>query len=356
MSTFEVPQPILNSPYREPAEHWWMEEGKMPERRAGRRKAMYYYRPPGKEEADKGGYHIEMDLANRVRDKVREWRLAGWPGVTRTSLDLLKHWTREGRERPLFFAQVEAAETVIFLTEGRADLRQGITVPRDEPSPEEKAKGYAGFTRYAGKMATGSGKTTVMGMLAAWSILNKVANRSDGRFSDAVLIVCPNVTIRDRLRELDPELDSASLYRTRDLVPAHLMPQLRQGRLAVTNWHVFEPQAPATAGDGGRVVKAGVAVSTTETVRIGTENTTKRGTRWLTRETLLLQIGNGSLELVEGDPAVDGTVRVRSTRYQESDASLVRRVLRDLGGKQNILVMNDEAHHAYRVKVERPED
>jgi type III restriction enzyme len=67
-------------------------------------------------------------------------------------------------------------------------------------------------------MATGSGKTTVMGMLAAWSILNK-ADRGDSRFSDVVLIVCPNVTIKNRLLELDPNLGEASLYRTRDLVP-----------------------------------------------------------------------------------------------------------------------------------------
>jgi hypothetical protein len=77
-------------------------------------------------------------------------------------------------------------------------------------------------------MATGSGKTTVMGMLAAWSILNKANDRSDGRFSDVVLVVCPNVTIRRRLRELDPKEDEASLYRTRDLVPHHLMPTKRR--------------------------------------------------------------------------------------------------------------------------------
>ena len=68
-------------------------------------------------------------------------------------------------------------------------------------------------------MATGGGKTTVMAMLAAWSILNKVNDRSDARFSDTVLVVCPNVTIRNRLGELDPEHGEASLYRTRDLVP-----------------------------------------------------------------------------------------------------------------------------------------
>ena len=93
----------------------------------------------------------------------------------------------------------------IFLTEARADFLQGINVPRDEPSDDQQAQGFTGFLRCACKMATGAGKTTVMGMLAAWSILNKVNDRSDARFSDVVLVVCPNVTIRSRLRELDPQ-------------------------------------------------------------------------------------------------------------------------------------------------------
>jgi hypothetical protein len=72
--------------------------------------------------------------------------------------------------QPLFYAQLEAAETLIFLVEGPADLRQGIQVPMDEPGTAAKEAGYRPFKRYALKMATGSGKTTVMGMLAAWSI------------------------------------------------------------------------------------------------------------------------------------------------------------------------------------------
>jgi type III restriction enzyme len=250
----------------------------------------------------------------------------------------------------------EAAETVIFLTEARADFRQGLEIPRDEPSDEAKAHGFSGFVRCACKIATGAGKTTVMGLLAAWSILNKVNNRGDKRFSDVVLIVCPNVTIRERLRELDPDQGEASLYRTRDLVPGHLLPQLTQGKVIITNWHVLEPQSPRTAGDGGKVVKAGVQVLTTETIRIGDKNDTKRGTRWLTRETLFQQLANGLIEVVEGNPEKDGALKVRSIRYVESDTSLVNRVLHEAHGKQNILVFNDEAHHAYRVKVERPED
>jgi len=196
--------------------------------------------------------------------------------VTRTTLDLLTYWTREGRDKRLFYAQREATQTIIFLKEARGDFLQGIAIPRDEPSDERKEEGYAGFLRYACKMATGAGKTTVMGMLAAWSILNKINDRSDGRFSDLVLVVCPNVTIRDRLTELDPERDEASIYRTRDLVPPHLMPLLRQGKVLVTNWHVFQPQVVQTGGVGAKVVKAGVPVRTVETVVIGTKTATQR--------------------------------------------------------------------------------
>ncbi|MEW6753792.1 MAG: BPTD_3080 family restriction endonuclease, partial [Candidatus Latescibacterota bacterium] len=356
MSTFEVPRPILSSPYDEPAEHWWIMEGEEPERRSGRRPAMYYYQEPGRDENERGGYYVEMHQVNLIRSRVKSWREQGWPGVSRTTRDLLQYWRREGREHRLFYAQLEAAETVIYLQEARADLRQGIEIPRDEPSQEAKVAGYTGFLRYACKMATGSGKTTVMAMLATWSILNKVADRSDPRFCDVVLVVCPNVTIRDRLTEIHPRLGEASLYRTRDLVPERLMPLLAQGKVLVTNWHILAPHAPVASGEGGKVVKAGVAVHTTETVRIGQRNETKRGTRWLRRETLWLQVANGLVEVVEGDPHSDTTLRVRSVRYQESDTALVNRVLRDARGKQNLLVLNDEAHHAYRVRVERPED
>lgn len=356
MSNFEVPSPILSSPYEEPREHWWILEGQPAERRPGRRPALYFYREPVREADQRGGLAIELKLVNRIRERVKAWRESGHAGVTRTTLELLQHWRREGRDRRLFFAQVEAVETIIFLNEARADFRQGLEIPRDEPSDDRKADGFAGFLRYACKMATGSGKTTVMGMLAAWSILNKVNDRADARFSDVVLVVVPNVTIRDRCRELNPELGEASLYRTRDLVPGHLMERLRQGKLIVTNWHVFEPQS-VTNGDAARVVKRGREVLTTETVRIGEKNDTKRGTRFLTRESLHQQIANGMLEVVEGDPTEDMAIKVRSRRYVESDTALINRILgRDIGGKQNILVMNDEAHHAYRIKQEEPDE
>jgi type III restriction enzyme len=360
---YEVPEPILNSPFDEPAEHWHIVEGEAPERRPGRRPAVYYYRDPkaipAPNETGTGGTPVELKLVNLIRERVKAWRTAGYPGVTRTSLELLQWWRRDGRPR-LFFAQLEASETIIFLNEARADFRQGLDIPRDEPSDDRQGKGFKGFLRYACKMATGAGKTTVMGMLAAWSILNKVNDRSDGRFSDVALVVCPNVTIRGRLRELDPEAGEASIYRTRDLVPPHLMPSLTQGRVLVTNWHNFEPQGTQTGGVSGRVLKAGVPVRTRETITIGIKTTTARGTRYLTQEDYARQVAAGLLSVLSEDRDAAGNLKkasVESVRYVESDTALVSRLLgREVGGKQNILVMNDEAHHAYRIRREEPDE
>lgn len=361
MSQHEVPEPILSSPFEEPPEHWEFPPDGAAFKGPGRRKAMYFYRPPNDrsdEEAAQGaGTAIELKLVNLVRERVKAWRESrpeSYPGVTRTTRELLEWWRRDGRQQPLFFAQREAAETTIFLTEGRADLRQGIDIPVDEPSDERKAEGHRAFRRLGCKMATGSGKTTVMGMLAAWSILNKLNDRSDPRFSDVVLVVCPNVTIRNRLRELDSREGEASLYRTRDLVPLHLMPHLTKGRVLVTNWHVFEPQVVQTGGVSARVTRAGRPVVGREIVHIGSKTTTARGYRYLTPADFDRQLAAGLIEVLHEERDEQGSlvrVEVRSTRYVESDTSLVNRVLgREVGGKQNILVMNDEAHHAYRIR------
>ncbi|HUF07977.1 MAG TPA: hypothetical protein VMO47_01570, partial [Rhodothermales bacterium] len=301
-----------------------------------------------------------MALVNRLRERVNNWRREGYPGVTRTTLELLQWWRREGREKRLFFAQIEAAETVIFLTEARIDFRQGIEIVCDEPSDDRKADGYAGFLRYACKMATGSGKTTVMGMLAAWSILNKINDRSDGRFSDAVLVVCPNVTIRDRLREIQPSYGEASVYRTRDLVPPHLMPLLSQGKVAITNWHVFEPHTAQTGGVSARVMKTGVRVATSEWVTIAPKTTSARGKRYMSEDDLARQRNLGMLEVLDEQHEPSGSlkkVRVATVRYVESDTAVVKRVLDpQIGTKQNVLVINDEAHHAYRIRRDEPEE
>lgn len=323
-----VPEPIINTPFDEPQHHWHIEIGKRPELREGRRLASYFFRVPeraarGKreakqreliEETSKGQEYL-LDNANLIRQRIKEWRAQNYDGATRVTKELLVLWRSEDRKQRLFFAQVEAAETVIFLIEAREDLRLGIKVPPDQPGPQAKEAGYKGFLRYALKMATGGGKTTVMGMLAAWSILNKIADPSSRKFSDTVLVICPNVTIRDRLQELKPELDELSIYRTRELVPLHQMPNLRRGEVWITNWHHLERRDLSEVnGVSARVVKRGVPVTKTST------------------------------KTIEGAKQT-----VTETRYYESDEAFIKRVLGGRRGRsQSIFVFNDEAHHAYR--------
>lgn len=352
-----VANPIINSPYAEPAHHWHIEEGQQPLKQSGRRPASYFLRVPegaarGRRaaeqqqmfEEDLKGNEYLLDLANLLRQRVQDWRDRGYQGATKVSRELIDLWRASDRAQPLFYAQLEAVETVIFLVEGPPDLLQGIQVPADEPGAAAKKDGYKAFQRYALKMATGSGKTTVMGMLAAWSILNKVVDPQNAAYSDTVLIVCPNVTIRDRLQELNPERDELSLYRTRELVPAHRMTELRRGEVFVTNWHNLERRETRDVnGQGGRVVKRGQAVEKQRTIKV---------TATLSADEIRRQATLGAFEILSVENKRDGTPKafnIKETQYLESDAAFLKRVLGGRKGRsQAILVMNDEAHHAYR--------
>lgn len=330
----EVDSPIINSPFREPQYHWVIERGKPPVKAEGRRRASYFYRVP--EHAGRGrkkvkqadlfddakGEEVELEIVNLIRERVREWRDGtrsggvAYDGASPVTKELLDLWRSSDRMQRLFFAQVEAAETIIFLAEASEIYWKGIPeIPKDEPGLESKAAGIRAFVRHACKMATGSGKTTVMGMLAGWSILNAVASPRDDRFSDTILIVCPNVTIRERLQELDPALGDLSLYRTRQLVPVHRMEDLRRGEVMIANWHRLAKKETNTVNDdSAKVVKTGEPV-----------------------------------EVVKNAGKANETVE---TKYFESDAAWFKRIRRELGSSKgrspHWLIFNDEAHHAYR--------
>src|SRR3989442_999981 len=108
-ASFEVDEPILSSPYEEPTGHWVIEEGKLPEQQAGRRAAGYFYRDPSVpmlgDEFTRGDW-VELELVNLIRERLAEWRGGGYPGVTRTTLELLQYWRRDGRGTRLFFPQM----------------------------------------------------------------------------------------------------------------------------------------------------------------------------------------------------------------------------------------------------------
>ena len=207
--------PILNSPFRMPSRHWELSERGMPTGQAlsGRRPSAYIVpipkatRTAGQLELDvEGPVNLKTnDLVNRIRDRVDQWRAlpAGQWGVTYETARLLTHWRETTRERPLFFCQVEAAETIIWLTEV-AQKNRAFQELADAAATHSQAAN-PGLMRLAMKLATGAGKTTVMAMLIAWHTVNKARRPNSKMFTDAFLIVTPGITIKDRLRVLMPE-------------------------------------------------------------------------------------------------------------------------------------------------------
>lgn len=286
-----VDQPIINKPYEEPT-RYWIYEDREPKLMDGRRPAGYYFRPRTRGPKTQmtlvtDEQFVEMELVNEIRHKVAQWRKDKYAGATEISKKLLKHWWDEQHEPyRLFFCQLEAVETVIWLNEiGDRSIRSKL--PLDQVvDAQGLANGYKGLRRYACKMATGSGKTVVMAMIAAWTFLNHAHNPKDKRFSDAILAVCPGLTIRERLQVLKPG-SPGNYYDRFNLVPMGLRELLGKGRILVTNWHDF---------------------------------------------------------LLRDDSKKRGVVQ----RGKESNVAFAQRVLHDLGGAKNILVFNDEAHHAYR--------
>ena len=140
--------------------------------------------------------------------------MSNYAGVTATTRQLLQYWSNQDRDRRLYFCQFEALETAIWLAEV-ADRQDGGPILREL----REANGGKNLVLYrtAFKMATGAGKTAVMGMIIAWQCLNRLANPHDGRFTDAFLVVTPGITIKDRLRVLLPG-DPESIYRKLSLV------------------------------------------------------------------------------------------------------------------------------------------
>lgn len=229
------------------------------------------------------------------------WRGKGCPHVTHETRRLIAHWRGEDVAPRLFFCQIEAAETLVWLGEAARRTAEGREILAELDALGETHN--PGLSRVAAKMATGSGKTTLMAMLIAWQAVNAAAGRRD--FSDAFLVICPGVTIRDRLRVLVPTWPGA-LYRARRLVPDDMLHAVGKARVVIANYHAFKLRKTMELTPMTRAVIAG-----------------REGT---------------------------------APQTEEDEAGMAMRVLRDLGGRQNIVVLNDEAHHCYDSKPGRAEE
>ena len=287
MST--ISQLIINSPYEEPQHYWKYErENRSFTKETGRRPAGYVVASEGSKAFDDPGIFVQIPLVNRIRPRVKAWRehpTNPYAGVTGITKRLLEHWyeLEERQERRFFFCQLEAIETLIWLTEAPQAEKVGIDIPSDGGS----------FQRLCSKMATGSGKTIVMAMLIAWHVLNKVTYPQDTRFSKYIFVVAPGLTVKSRLQVLVPS-SIGDYYEEFNVIPPGLFEKLRQGKVFIRNWHALN---------------------------------------WETEEQL-------------------NKKRSVDKRGAKSDEAYVREVLEDMASAHNIVVINDEAHHAWRIPAE----
>jgi len=280
------------------------------EPRQGRRASRFIVPvPASRKKASAGQASLDLEtytengLINEIRSYVDPWRSlrnpADW-GVTAVSQRLLKHWRRRQEwwagQRP-FFCQIEAVETIIWMTEvapkrsSSKGLLDQIAKANEEANPE--------LFRLAMKMATGSGKTTVMAMLIAWQAVN-AARKESKDFSRAFLIVTPGITIKDRLRVLQPS-EPDNYYETREIVPPEMLPDIRRAEIVITNYHAFQH-----------------------------------------RETLALpKVARSFLQGNDPEPL----------KTTEIDAEMLERACGKLLHYDRVNVLNDEAHHCYRHKV-----
>ncbi len=318
-------KPILNSPYDPPGRHWELDaQGQPTQKIVDNRRVADFITPipkPRKRKKEQQAFVFEgkglstedqqyesvTTIVNGIRQQVDAWRMLPSPndwGVTPETAKLLQHWRHHKFSgfRP-FFCQVEAVETVIWLTEVAPKLRptgrrflDNLVAANHEANPE--------LIRLALKLATGAGKTTVMAMLIAWQTINAVRRPGSNRFTRGFLVVAPGITIKDRLRVLQPN-DPDSYYASRELVPADMLDDLNRAKIVITNFHAFKLRETMNVSSGGRALLQG------------------RGPELKTIET---------------------------------EGQMIQRVMPGLMGIKNILVLNDEGHHCYRQKVGSDEE
>lgn len=319
--------PILNSPYAIPRRHWELDASGQPTQKVteNRRRAEFITPIPkpkkrkgsaaqealvfdeGKGLSTKEQQYDPTSIINEVRGHVDTWRrltnMNQWQ-VTPETARLLDHWRNHkfSGVRP-FFCQVEAAETAIWLTEVAPQSKSGKRLLDHLASANKDANPE--LMRLALKLATGAGKTTVMAMLIAWQTVNAVRRPGGKHFTRGFLIVAPGLTIKERLRVLQPN-DPDSYYRDRELVPSDMLDDVDRAKIVITNYHAFKLRDRVELSKGGRQLlqgRTGEALETTET-----------------------------------------------------DGQMIQRVMPDLMGMKNILVINDEAHHCYREKAADVDD
>ncbi len=230
--------------------------------------------------------NASLELAKRLSETVN----AAWEsgelmnGVTPTTQELLKFWFSEEycslRHRNFHVGQRQAILNIIYLHEVMGvrsvlEYYEQLT-PDLMPMVDIGTLGQKKYLmpKYAVKMATGTGKTWVMHALLLWQMLNaRHEDVKSGRFTKNFLIVAPGLIVYDRLQDAfcgrmqrgseERDIQTNDFYMNQEVfIPPHFRPEVfsfiqnnvvtksegigrkttGDGLIALTNWHLFENQ------------------------------------------------------------------------------------------------------------------
>lgn len=148
----------------------------------------------------------QMYLAKALAGEVQAWAEQGWPGVSRTTFELLNYWfSRDEESDERFHAcQQRAIETAIYCHEilqprTLVDLFERLAPEALQYVPVRREVERVPFPKYALKMATGSGKTWVLIALLVWQYFNRLNGERPGSYSDRFLVVTPGHDVLNRM-------------------------------------------------------------------------------------------------------------------------------------------------------------
>lgn len=302
------------------------------------------------EKDGKGGYKIQKGrrpsktlLVNKIREEVDEWRDNGYPGASPTSQLLLEHWFGKdhiiGKEIFRFrFMLREAIETTIYLYEVKGirdnaflaenyiediafgddlftdketslkELKLTRKLRRINPANKKEVQQDLppeDMTRYCVKAATGSGKTFAMALLTVWSYFHRKFEQ-DSTLANTILIIAPNVIVYERLKS---DFADGKVFYEFPFIPEEWK----------HDWQMS-------------------FIMREDQVKTSTD-----GTLYLTN---IHQIYESRLEDEDEDLGPVGNL-LGSKPKKDSTASWLTSILERIMEHDNLLIINDEAHHVH---------
>ena len=261
---------------------------------------------------EKGREKLLPPLVNEIRKEVNEWRKKDYPDISEVTKSLLTYWfkTEHPNGFQYYFAQRESVESVIYLYENQKIRNPSELLKYDSSGVLVDSMFEESWLRLVLKQATGTGKTKVLSLLIAWCYFHKEFNKNS-ELSKNFLLLAPNTIVLDRLKD---DIEGLSVFNNDPIIP----PNQYDGR----NWN-FYPKVHIQDNIGTLSKNGNIFLTNIQ--------------RFVTRS-----------EQNEQDNSIDYFLGDNPVKKTTDNKILVRDIVNNI---DDIIVLNDEAHHIHDKKL-----